>query len=202
VVSGGAPLDFYFDFSSPYGYLASTQIEALAGRHGRAVVWRPILLGVIFKTTGQSPLAGQPVRGPYHMHDFARSARRLAVPFALPDPFPFQSLAAARATYALEEGDPRRARLARAVYAAAFGAGRDVRAPEAVAEIAAGVGLDADATLAAMQDPAVKERLRTANEAAMARGVFGSPFVFVDGEPFWGSDRLAQVEEWLQTGGW
>jgi 2-hydroxychromene-2-carboxylate isomerase len=201
-VSEPAPLEFYFDFSSPYGYLAATQIEAIAARHGRAVVWRPILLGVIFKTTGQSPLAGQPVRGPYHLHDFARSARRLGVPFALPEPFPFQSLAAARATYWLDESDPARARLARAVYDAAFGAGRDVRSPEAVAAIAAGVGLDEGATLAAIQDAAIKERLRAENDAAVARGVFGSPFIFADGEPFWGSDRLDQVEQWLRTGGW
>jgi 2-hydroxychromene-2-carboxylate isomerase len=196
------PLEFYFDFSSPYGYLASTQVEALAARHRRGVVWRPILLGVVFKTTGQSPLTSQPLRGPYSLRDFARSARYLGVPFVLPDPFPFQSLAASRLTWWLVEEGPERARLARAVYDAAFGEGRDVRSPETVADIAAGLGIDRDAALAAIQDPAVKERLRAENEAAMARGVFGSPFIFVDGEPFWGSDRLPQVEAWLKTGGW
>ncbi|MBX6320448.1 MAG: 2-hydroxychromene-2-carboxylate isomerase [Rhodospirillaceae bacterium] len=198
-----APIDFYFDFSSPYGYLASTQIDALAARHGRTVTWKPILLGAVFKVTGQTPLAGQPLRGPYHLRDFARSARRLGVPFTLPDPFPFASLAAARAFYWLEEEDTGRARaLARAVYHAAFGEGRDVRAPEAVAELGAAVGIDRVALRAAMDDPRVKERLRAEADAAIARGVFGSPFIFVDGEPFWGSDRLPQVEEWLASGGW
>jgi 2-hydroxychromene-2-carboxylate isomerase len=196
------PLEFYFDFSSPYGYLASTQIEALAARHGRGVVWRPILLGAIFKTTGQSPLTAQPLRGPYALRDFPRSARRLGVPFVLPEPFPFQSLAAARLTCWLDEADTQRARFVRAVYDVAFGQGREVRAPEAVADIAAGIGIDREAALAAIQDAGVKERLRTQNDDAVARGVFGSPFIIVNGEPFWGSDRLVQVEEWLATGGW
>jgi 2-hydroxychromene-2-carboxylate isomerase len=197
------PLEFYFDFSSPYGYIASTQIDALAARHGRGVTWKPILLGAIFKVSGQSPLASQPLRGPYALHDFDRSARRLGVPFKLPDPFPFASLAAARAVYWLDETDPQKAKgLAQAVYHAAFGEGRDVRDPDAVADLAAGIGLDRDATLAAIQEPRVKERLRAEVDAAIARGVFGSPFIFVDGEPFWGSDRLAQVEDWLTRGGW
>ncbi len=198
-----APLDFYFDFSSPYGYFASLQIDDLAARHGREVVWRPFLLGIAFKTTGQIPLVQQPLRGPYHRHDFPRTARRLKVPFRLPDSFPFLSLAAARAFYWLDDRDPACAKaLARAVYHAAFGEGRNVTAAEAVAEVAAPLGIDRAALLAAVNDPANKERLRVQTEAALARGVFGSPFVFIDGEPFWGSDRLGQVEEWLETGGW
>jgi 2-hydroxychromene-2-carboxylate isomerase len=198
-----SPLEFYFDFSSPYGYIAATQIEALAARHGRGTVWKPILLGAIFKVSGQTPLASQPLRGPYHLRDFARSARRLGVPFTLPDPFPFASLAAARAFHWLAERDPEKGRaLAKAVYHAAFGEGRDVRDPDAVGAIAAAIGLDRGAVLAAIQEPRIKDRLRAEVDAAVARGVFGSPFIFVDGEPFWGSDRLPQVEEWLSRGGW
>ena len=70
-----APVEFYFDFSSPYGYLASTQIDDLGKRHGRAIAWHPFLLGAAFKVTGQQPLTEQPLRGPYHRHDFERSAR-------------------------------------------------------------------------------------------------------------------------------
>src|SRR5262252_3324553 len=83
------PIEFYFGFSSPYGYLASTRIDALAEKHGRAVTWRPFLLGAAFKATGQQPLVEQPLRGPYHRRDFARSARLAGVPFRLPEPFPF-----------------------------------------------------------------------------------------------------------------
>ena len=102
-------IDFYFDFSSPYGYLASTQIDTLAVKHGRVVNWRPFLLGVAFKTTGQRPLPEQPLRGPYSLRDFDRSARLLGVPFRLPEPFPFPSLAACRAFYWLEDSDEAKA---------------------------------------------------------------------------------------------
>lgn len=198
-----APIDFFFDFSSPYGYFASTRIDAIAARHGREVIWRPFLLGAAFKTTGQAPLVQQPLRGPYHAHDFPRTARWLKVPFVMPESFPFASLAAARAFYWLADSDPALAKaLARAVYLAAFGAGRSVTAAETVADVAAPLGIDRDELLAAVADPAVKDRLKRETDEALARGVFGSPFVFVDGEPFWGSDRLDQVEEWLATGGW
>lgn len=198
-----APIDFYFDFSSPYGYLASTQIDDLAGKHGRAVTWRPFLLGVAFKTTGQRPLTEQPLRGPYSLHDFHRSARLLGVPFRMPEPFPFPSLAACRAFYWLADGDAARATtFAKAVFSAAFGDGRDIRSVEAVAAVAAPLGINPGELRAACDDPAVKDRLRAATEDAMARGVFGSPFFIVDNEPFWGHDRLAQVERWLATGGW
>ncbi|GIK99774.1 MAG: 2-hydroxychromene-2-carboxylate isomerase [Alphaproteobacteria bacterium] len=198
-----APLDFYFDFSSPYGYFASKRIDEIGRRHGREVTWRPFLLGVAFKTTGQTPLVEQPLRGDYHRHDFERTARRYKLPFRMPESFPFASLAAARAYYWLADRDPGAAKgLARAVYDAVFGEGRDVTKAEAVADIAARLGVDRAALLAAVDDPAVKERLKAETEAAVRRGVFGSPFVLVDGEPFWGSDRLDQVEEWLATGGW
>jgi 2-hydroxychromene-2-carboxylate isomerase len=198
-----APLDFYFDFSSPYGYLASTRIDEIGARHRREVAWRPFLLGIAFKATGQAPLVEQPIRGGYHRHDFARSARRLGVPFQLPGDFPFLSLAAARAFYWLSDVDSGKAKaLARAIYHAAFAEGRSVTPPETVADIAGPLGIDRGALLAAVNDPVVKERLRTETDTALARGVFGSPFIIIDGEPFWGSDRLDQVEEWLASGGW
>ncbi|MFZ5792146.1 MAG: 2-hydroxychromene-2-carboxylate isomerase [Pseudomonadota bacterium] len=197
------PIDFYFDFSSPYGYLAATQIDGLAARHGRSVRWRPFLLGVAFKETGQKPLTEQPLRGPYHRHDFARSARRMGVSFKLPEPFPFAAVAAKRAFYWLEaqESDLAR-RFARAVYDRVFGDGRAVADATAAADVAKPLGIDAQALVTAVNDPAVKDKLRAATDEAIGRGVFGSPFFFVDGEPFWGHDRLGQIEEWLTRGGW
>lgn len=198
-----APIDFYFDFSSPYGYLASTRIDDIAERHGRTVRWRPFLLGAAFKTTGQSPLTEQPLRGAYHRRDFARSARLLGVPFRLPDPFPFAAVAPSRAFYWLTDRDPVAAKaLARAVFEAAFVTGRAVASAELVAELGASVGIERAALQAALDDPEVKTRLRSETDAALALGAFGSPFIFVDGEPFWGSDRLDQVDRWLATGGW
>lgn len=93
-------------------------------------------------------------------------------------------------------------RFARAFVGAYFGEGRDVSPPEAMAAVAAREGIAADAVLAAIETPAVKERLKQETDAAMARGVFGAPFIFVDGEAFWGHDRLDQADRWLATGGW
>jgi 2-hydroxychromene-2-carboxylate isomerase len=194
-----APIDFYFDFSSPYGYLASTQIDALAARHGRVVAWRPFLLGAAFKLTGQRALTEQPLRGDYARRDFARSARLMKLPFTLPQSFPFFALAASRAFYSLESLDQARA-LAKAVYHAAFGEGRDVTPVAVVAELARALGING--VEQGIELPEAKARLREATDQALARGVFGSPFFIVEGEPFWGHDRLDQLERWLATGGW
>lgn len=197
------PIEFYFDFASPYGYLASCQIEDIAARHGRTVHWRPYLLGVAFKETGQKPLVEQPLRGPYHRHDFERSARRIGVPFKLPNPFPFAAIAPSRAFYWLEESDRTLAnRFARKAFDRIFGEGHVVADAGAVAELAAPLGIGPAAMTTGINDPAVKDRLRAETDEAIKRGVFGSPFIFVDGEPFWGHDRLGQVEEWLAGGGW
>src|SRR3972149_6432239 len=92
-------IDFYFDFSSPYGYLASAKIDELAAKHARTVAGRPILLGAVFKTTGQQPLPTIPMKGSYAKHDLARSARLFGVPFKLPSKFPVAGQAPSRALY-------------------------------------------------------------------------------------------------------
>jgi 2-hydroxychromene-2-carboxylate isomerase len=198
-----APLDFYFEFASPYGYLASAQIDALAARHGRIVTWRPIMLGAAFKQTGTRPLMQTPLKGPYLLHDVPRFARLLGVPLRLPPVMPMNSLAASRACVWIAEHDAERARrLARALFHAHWGEGKDLAAPAAVADVAGGLGIVRDDLLAAMADPRIKDLLKGQTQAAIERGVFGSPFVFVDGEPFWGADRLPQVDAWLSQGGW
>ena len=197
------PIDFYFDFSSPYGYLASTRIDALAAKHGRSVVWRPHLLGAEFKINDQLPLASIPLKSDYAARDLARSARLLKVPFKLPTKFPVGATAPSRAFYWLNDKDPALAkRLAQALYHAYFAEDRDISSPEVTCDVAARLEVDRVELAQALNDPAVKERLRTEVDAAIARGVFGSPYIIVDGEPFWGSDRLDQVERWLETGGW
>jgi 2-hydroxychromene-2-carboxylate isomerase len=193
------PIEFYFDFSSPYGYLASTQIDALGAKHKREVAWHPFLLGAAFKVTGQKALVEQPLRGPYHLHDFARSARLLGVPFRLPENFPFFALAASRAFYWLG-GDDRAKRLAKSVYHAAFAEGRDVTPVAVVAEFAKAQGIEG--LEQGLELPGTKAKLRDVTDQAIAGGIFGSPFFIVDGEAFWGHDRLAQVDRWLATGGW
>lgn len=186
-----APIDFYFDFSSPYGYLASTKIEALAARHGRSVKWRPILLGVAFKATGGSPLPMIPLKGDYARRDFLRSARFHDVQFRIPDPFPVSTVSACRAFYSV--ADDRQVPLAKALYRAYFVDNVNIGEAEKTLKVAASLGVEPD-----LNDPALKERTRAEVDAALAKGVFGSPYLVVDGEPFWGVDRFDQVERWLR----
>jgi 2-hydroxychromene-2-carboxylate isomerase len=199
---GPAPIEFYFDFSSPYGYIASRLIDDIATGHGRSMVWKPILLGAIFKLTEMQPLTSIPLKGDYARLDFARTARRHGISFTMPDPFPFSSLHANRAFYWVEQTDPASAReLAHALYDTAFSGG-DIATVQAVVDIAAAKGIDRESITAGMASQDIKDRTRAATDEAIARGVFGSPFFIIDGEPFWGADRLDQVEKWLETGGW
>ncbi len=193
-----APIDFYFDFSSPYGYFASTKIEELAAKFGRSVVWRPMLLGAVFKITGQQPLSTVPLKNTYMAHDLARTAKLLKIPFKLPTRFPISTVAPSRAFYWMGDQDRERAKkLAQALYHAYFAEDRDISNPEVTGNVAAKLGVDKAELTQALNDPAVKERLKIEVDAAIERGVFGSPYIIVDGEPFWGSDRLDQVEQWL-----
>jgi 2-hydroxychromene-2-carboxylate isomerase len=197
-----APVEFHFDFSSPYGYLASTKIDALAAKYGRDVIWKPILLGATFKVTGLPPLPTVPLKGDYSRHDFARSARFHGVPYSHPSVFPIATQAPARAFYwAAARDDAKAKALASALLKAYFVGGVNISNPSDTAAVAASLGFDAAEVEAALNDPAVKEKLKTEVDAAIGRGVFGSPFVFVDGEPFWGLDRFDQIERWLANGG-
>ncbi len=196
-------MDFYFDFSSPYGYFAATTIDDIAARHGRIVTWRPILLGVVFKVTAQQPLPTIPIKGEYAKRDIERCARLFDVPFRMPTKFPIAGTAPSRAFYAVTDRDPQLAkRLALALYAAYFAHDRDISAPDVTVDVAGMLGIDKDEIANALNDAAIKDRLRREVDDALGRGVFGSPYIIVDGEPFWGSDRLDQVERWLKTGGW
>jgi len=194
-------MDFYFDYSSPYGYFAAMKIDELAARHGRSVNWKPILLGAVFKVTGSQPLPSLPLKGDYAKRDIARSARFLGVEFNYPSRFPIASQAPSRAFYWANERDPALARrLAKALYRAYFVEDRDISGPEVTADVAATLGISRDGVLAAINDPALKDRLRNEVDAAIKLGVFGSPYIVIDGEPFWGVDRFEQIERWLAQG--
>ncbi len=198
------PLEFYFDFSSPYAYIAAMRIDDLAARHGRSVDWRPMLLAFAFKAIGTQPLVQYPIKGDYAYRDFTRSARELGIPLSLPEKFPIGTVAAARAVTWLRATAPDRvAPFAKAVFQAYFVDGRDISAPDMVLAVAAEQGLDAEKMRAAIDSEPVKTALKQAvDEAVSQRGVFGAPFIFADGEPFWGADRLDMLDRWLQRGGW
>lgn len=200
-----APLAFHFDFISPYGYFASLQIEALAARHGRQVDWRPMLLGVaVLKVMGLKPMLDTPLKGDYVRHDVRRHARRLGIPLGRDLNASFGNpLPPARAFYWVRQYHPRlQAQMAHALYHAFWAEGRDLSTPEAVAEIALPDGLDPGEVAAGAASEEAATLLRNAVSASIQAGIFGSPTVVVDGEPFWGLDRLPEVEEWLRVGGW
>ena len=198
-----APIEFWFDFSSPYGYLAAQRIEALAAKHGRAVDWHPMLLGAAFKQSGMAPLTQIPLKGDYSRRDFERSARFHGIAdFRMPATFPIPSQAPARIVLWTKARDPALAvKTIKALYRAYFHEGLDISNADVAADVAAREGVDRAAARAAVDDPAIKEALKREVDGGIARGVFGSPFVFVDGEPFWGLDRFDQIDRWLARGG-
>jgi len=196
-----SPIEFYFDFSSPYSYFGAEQIEPLATRYGRQVDFKPTLLGAVFRVSGQRPLTEIPIKGEYSRHDFARSARFAKLAFRMPDPFPISTVQAARACLVLQQERPDLATgFIHAAFRAYFAQGRNISEVEVLRQVLEESGANAGAVIEAAGQAQIKDRLKSAVEESIARGVFGAPFVFVDGEPFWGSDRLPQIERWLASG--
>jgi 2-hydroxychromene-2-carboxylate isomerase/DNA-binding transcriptional LysR family regulator len=197
-----ATIDFYFDFSSPYSYIANEWIDAMAARDGRTVARRAVLLGATFAAAGLKSPVAHPIKGDYSMRDFQRCARFERVPFQQPEPFPIPTQNAARVFWWLKdsEGEAPAADWARAAFRAFFTRGVRLDEPAALKALVAEAGLDAEAAEHAWQNPMWKERLRSVNEQAIAAGVFGAPFFVIDGEPFWGNDRKPQIEQWLAGG--
>jgi 2-hydroxychromene-2-carboxylate isomerase len=200
-VNARPPVDFWFDFSSPYSYIASEWVEAVAARHGRAVRWHAILLGATFQAAGLKPPIDYALKREYSIADFERSARFEGVPYALPPQFPVATQNAARVFWWLASRDTAEAaRWAHAGLRAYFTRGVALHEPAALRVLCAESGLDADAAEAAWNDPQWKLRLKAENEAAVAAGVFGAPTFGIDGELFWGNDRKPQIERWLASG--
>ncbi|RTZ42562.1 2-hydroxychromene-2-carboxylate isomerase [Candidimonas sp. SYP-B2681] len=192
-------MDFYFDFSSPYGYFASTKIEALAAEFNRKVKWKPILLGPMFKAAGSAPLTEVPLKGDYSRHDFQRTADLFDIPYQQPDPFPIGTVHAARALLYMLQIDERLAvKFAHRTFRAYFVEQKNIGEAGIVLELAEQTGIDTAELAAGMVREDIKALLKAEVDAAMARGVFGSPFIFVDDEPFWGFDRFDYIRKWLR----
>jgi len=190
-------LELYWDFSSPFGYLASTQADALAQRTGATLVWRPMLLGGVFKALGQvdAPiLTWSDAKRRYYLRDLEQWAEYWGVPFRFPSRFPTNSLKAMRVYMALPED--RRTAYREAVYRAYWADDRDITSDEVLGAI---LGADAAEMLARAQTPEVKQSLIDATKKAVDVGVFGAPTWIVDGkELFWGQDRIVLVERALE----
>lgn len=193
-------VEFYFDVGSPAAYLASRRLPAICAAAGATLAWRPMLLGGVFQATGnQSPMM-VPAKGRYVLADLQRFARRHAVPFAPNPHFPINTLTLMRIAAGLQLREPQRfAPYVESVYPAIWVDGRDMNDTAVVAAVLGESGLDAQALLALAADPEVKERLKTATQEAVGRGVFGAPTFFVGSEMYWGQDRLDFVKEALEA---
>jgi len=199
------PIQFWFDFISPFGWFASLRIGDIAARHGRTVEWRPLLLGVtVLKVMGLKPVMDTPLKGDYAARQIARYARRHGLRLARdPAAPPMNPLPCARLFAWLRVHDAAHAQaFACAVFDAYWAEGRALDEPATLRVVALRAGLAPALVERGLADPAAAGLLRAEVEAAVAAGAFGSPFVIVDGEPFFGVDTLDQVDEWLARGGW
>jgi 2-hydroxychromene-2-carboxylate isomerase len=198
-------VDFYFDFISPFGFFASLQIDALAARHGYAVRWRSMLIGVsVLKVMGMKPLLETPLKGPYTVRDADRHSRKLGLQLGrkvddpLVDPRP-----AGKAFNWMQKHEPLRSKaFAQGVFHAYWMQGKDIAHAQVLSDVLADVCPDRAGDIAAMQGEEAAALLRQSVDASLARGVFGSPFFLVGDEPFFGVEKLGQLDEWLGSGGW
>ena len=184
-------IEFWFEFGSNYSYLSVMRIEDAARQRGVRVIWKPFLLGPIFRAFGleTSPFVLQKEKGAYVWHDMVRQCRKYALPWTKPSVFPRNGVLAARIALAAAE-TPWIGAFSRGVMTLNFVRDEDISRPELLAEILNGLGLAADDILSDAQGAPTKSRLREQTEEARRRGIFGAPTFFVGTEMFWGNDRL------------
>ena len=188
--------DFFYDLSSPYSYLASTQLAGIEARTGARALLFPITLGGLRKSTGhQMPPAAQLK---YMSQDTARWARQYGVAMQIPAAFPISTIQPLRACIAADRKGAGAAAM-HALFRIYWGEGQDISDPAVIERALSAVGLDGKALLAATQEQEVKDALRRNTELALARGVFGVPTIFVGERSFWGNDRLQFVEKELRA---
>ena len=191
-------IDFYFDVGSPTTYLAWTQLEKIASAAGAQLNYCPLLLGAVFQATGNSSPVTVPAKGRWMMADLTRYAQRYGVPFRFNPYFPINTLPLMRGAAAVQLHAPQQfgAYLA-AIFTALWVEGQNLGDLQTLAKVLAAAGFDPEQVLAWTQEPAVKDQLRTTTEAAVAKGVFGAPSMFVGDQLFFGQDRLDFVIEAL-----
>jgi 2-hydroxychromene-2-carboxylate isomerase len=200
-----APLLFYFDFISPYGWFAALRIDALAARHGRTTAWSSMLLGVsVMKVMGLRPLMETPLKSDYARADVQRYARRHGLTLGRDlDAQPMNPLNCGRAFHwALHHHPAQAVPLALRMLDAYWRQGLDLSLPESLAQLPMPDGLEPARLVQGASSPEAAALLRAAVDASIKAGIFGSPTVVVDGQLFWGVDRLDEVDGWLASGGW
>ena len=191
-------LEFHFDFGSPTTYLAHTQLPRIAAETGAQLVYRPMLLGGVFKATGNASPVTVPAKGRWMFQDIARWAQRYGVPFAFNPHFPINTLTLMRGAVGLQQRQPELfTRYVDTVFNALWAQPRDMGQPAEVAAVLAPLGLAPEAFMALVGDAEVKAGLIAGTDDAVARGVFGAPTCFVGESMFFGQDRLDFVREAL-----
>lgn len=195
-------LEFFFDVGSPTAYLAHTQLARIAAETGARLVYRPMLLGGVFKATGNASPVAVPAKGRWMGQDIARWAARYGVPFAFNPHFPINTLTLMRGAAGLQLRQPEAfGAYVDAVFDAMWAAPRNLgdlsEVAAVLATLPASLGLTAEAFTALVADPDVKARLVANTDEAVARGVFGAPTCFVGEAMFFGQDRLDFVREAL-----
>lgn len=186
-------IEFFFDFSSPYSYLASTQVAQVAARAGATFEAKPFVLGAVFKGSGNVMPGTVPAKALHMLRDLGAWARDYGVPLRFNARFPFNAIKAHRAVLAVDD-EAARWRAVRRIFAATWGEDADVTDEAELGRLLGEAGCDAAAALAKCESQAVKDRLRALTDDALTRGAFGAPTFFVGGEMFVGNDRLAFVE--------
>ena len=193
-------LEHFFDFGSPTAYLAYTQLPAIAREAGAEIEWRPMLLGGVFKATGNASPAAVPAKGRWMNEDLPRWARRYGVPFQHNPHFPINTLTLMRGAVGVQLREPEAfQRYLATLYRAMWVEARNLGDPAVLADVLGRAGFDRDRFASLVADPEVKARLIVNTEEAVARGVFGAPTTFVDGAMFFGQDRLDFVREALHS---
>ena len=184
-------IEFFFDFGSPTTYLAHTQLPRIAAEAGAQLVYRPMLLGGVFKATGNASPVSVPAKGRWMGQDIARWAQRYGVPFVFNPHFPINTLTLMRGAVGLQQRHPALfTGYVDAVFSAMWAQPRDMGQPAEVAAVLAPIGLTPEAFMALVGDAEVKAALMAATDEAVARGVFGAPTCFVGGQMHFGQDRL------------
>ena len=192
-----AKLEFWFEFASTYSYPAAHAVEGAATARGVQIAWRPFLLGPIFAAQGwnDSPFNIYPAKGVYMWRDLARICAAQGLPLKKPSQFPRGSLLAARIAYRFSD-EPWVGEFVRRVYSANFADDLDISSPFVIGKILSDMGQVPTPLMQAAQEQATKDAFRAQAEKAVQIGIIGAPSFVVDGEVFWGGDRLKEALDW------
>ena len=197
-------IEFYFDFSSPYAYMAANLMDDFAKDHHAKLEWIPFVMGAVIKQEGTQPLLDYPKKGRYSKYDMERTACYYHLDYAFPSKFPINSVYASRGFYWIKQniGDEAAIGFAKLVYTAYFVEDKDIANKDILVDLACHQGHDGQAFLDGIETPAIKAYLKEITDHAADRGVFGAPFFLIDDEPFWGVDRLSLMGYYLEHGEW